>query len=645
MRNIVKLNGICRTFKNGTQQIPVLKDIHLALYPGEMVAITGPSGSGKSTLLNILGCLDMPDKGDYFLKGLSTSQFSPDERAKLRRENIGFVFQHYHLMNDLTVAGNVEIPAIYTNTPRLLRLQRANELLRQLGLEGKESHRPWQLSGGQQQRVSIARALMNGAEIILADEPTGALDYASGQAVLAILSELSQLGHTIVIVTHDMNVAQRAQRIIKLKDGRIIHDTGPKVVDNACVLTVKPERREGCRYFFNRVLESLKIATKAMNAHRLRTFLTMAGMIIGIAAVVTVVALGEGARLRTMESIKGLGNSKISLYPVVDFSDGTVRSVRSLVPADAEALARQSLVDGVSPEINSSEIIRFRNRSVNASVKGVGHDYFHVNGIIFIKGTTFLDDRGANQEVILDENACKTLFGTAANEAVGKIVFLGSVPMRVTGIVENSREYAPDHISAWISYSAAMYRLSGKTTLDSISIKLNEHADNEAAVNAVTQLITQRHGGKDFDLINSDQYRKALERTTTIFNFLILAVASISLLTGSLGVMNIMLVCVTERTHEIGIRIAVGARRNDIMQQFIIEALMVCFIGGISGMALSFATGSLFTKLTNGTLTAVWSWQAALAALFCSTFTGLLAGFYPARKASLMNPVVSLARE
>ncbi|CAM3929926.1 ATP-binding cassette domain-containing protein [Rahnella bruchi] len=645
MQNIIELSGVCRTFKKKGQQFPVLKDIHLNLSQGEMVAITGVSGSGKSTLLNILGCLDVPDRGDYLFRGQNTSHFSPDERAGLRREHIGFVFQHYHLMNDLTATDNVEIPAIYANCTRSQRRHLAVELLKRLGLGGKESHKPGQLSGGQQQRVSIARALMNGADIILADEPTGALDYDSGQVVLAILSELNQLGHTVVIVTHDMNVAQCAQRIIELKDGQIVLDTGQDVLNKACNFSVNPESQKGWRYFFGRSLESLRIAFKAMKTHRLRTLLTMTGIIIGIAAVVTVVALGEGARLRTMESIKGLGNSKVSLYPGGDFSDDSIRNSRSLIPADADALTLQHGVDGVSPEINTSEIIRFRNRSANASIKGVGHDYFRVNVMTIKKGSTFHDDRGAFQEVILDENACNTLFGVAANEAMGQIVFLGSVPMRVIGIVENNREYSPDNINAWISYSAAMYRLSGKTTLDSISLKINEHANNGSTVKAITQLIIQRHGAKDFKLINSDQLRKAIERTTTIFNLLILAVASISLLTGSLGVMNIMLVSVTERTHEIGIRMAVGARRSDIMQQFLIEALMVCIIGGLAGMALSFVVGSLFTEMTNGTLTAVWSWKAALAALFCSTLIGLISGYCPARKASLMNPVTSLTCE
>lgn len=646
MKNIIHLQDVSRVYKKGKQQVTVLKNINIRITSGEMVAIIGASGSGKSTLLNILGCLDVADQGRYYFKGQNTSHFSPDERARLRRESIGFVFQRYHLMNELTAAGNVEIPTIYTNHARRQRRHLALQLLKQLGLEGKEYHKPGELSGGQQQRVSIARALANGADIILADEPTGALDFDSGTAVLDILSELNQLGHTIIIVTHDMKVAQRAQRIIELKDGEIIRDRVHKKLGKPNCPIIKnalPNKRGGS--FLDKGVESLKIALKAMSLHRLRTLLTMTGIIIGVAAVVTVVTLGEGARLRTMESIKGLGNSKISLYPGRDLSDGSIRSIRPLSTADADAISRQHGVDSVSPEINTSETIRFRNRSANASIKGVGQDYFRVNGINIKQGTYFSGDRGAFQEIILDENACNVLFGNVDNACIGQIVILGTVPMRIIGVAENSREYSPDNVSVWISYSTAMYRLAGKTALDSISVKLKTNVNNDRVVDSITQLMTQRHGIQDFQIINSDKFRKAIERTTSIFNMLILAVASVSLLTGSMGLMNIMLVCVSERTYEIGIRMAVGARRIDIMQQFLIEALMVCIIGGIAGIALSFVTGSLITLMTNGTLKAIWSWKAASAALACSTFIGLLSGYAPARKASLMNPVFSLACE
>lgn len=645
MSNIIELKDISRTYINGGQTLTVLKNINLTIAAGELVAIIGASGSGKSTLMNIMGCLDVPDRGDYYIGGQNAAHLSPDELAKLRREHIGFIFQRYHLMADLSALGNVEIPAIYANTQRDQRRQRAAQLLARLGLEGREHHKPGELSGGQQQRVSIARSLINGGGIILADEPTGALDSQSGQEVLAILSELHQHGHTVVIVTHDMKVAQHAQRIIELQDGEIVADKGSRPAFSASLPPPSRRRQSGWQNLLDRTRESLQMALKAMNAHRLRTTLTMTGIIFGIAAVVTVVALGEGAKQRTLENIKGLGTNVVSIYPGRDFFDDAIDSIRTLVPGDAEALAKQSFVDSVSPEVSASEIIRFRSKSATASISGVGRDYFRVNGIGLVQGATFRDDRNALQEVIIDDNARQALFGDFGVEPLGQIVFLGSVPARVIGVAKSNRDYAPNRISVWMPYSTVMYRMVGKPVLSSISMRLKDDVDNAAAVSAITQLLTHRHGVKDFMLFNRDRYRKSIEHTSMTLSLLILMVASISLVIGSLGVMNIMLVSVTERTHEIGVRMAVGARRSDIMQQFMIEAVLVCLIGGALGIALSFAAGSLFTALAGGMLTAIYSWQAAAAAFLCSTLIGMTFGYLPARKAARMDPVISLASE
>lgn len=321
MSNIIELNGINRTYRNGGQTLTVLKEVSLTIAAGELVAIIGASGSGKSTLMNIMGCLDVPDSGDYYIGGQNSAKLSPDELARIRREHIGFIFQRYHLMPDLSALGNVEIPAIYANSGRDQRRLRAAALLGRLGLEGREHHKPGELSGGQQQRVSIARSLINGGEIILADEPTGALDSQSGQEVLTILSELHQRGHTVVIVTHDMKVAQHAQRIIELRDGEIISDSGSRLTTTEKLPPPNRTRQSRWQSFLDRTRESLGMALKAMNAHRLRTTLTMTGIIFGIAAVVTVVALGEGAKQRTLENIKDLGTNVVSIYPGSDFFD------------------------------------------------------------------------------------------------------------------------------------------------------------------------------------------------------------------------------------------------------------------------------------------------------------------------------------
>ncbi|HAV8622184.1 TPA: MacB family efflux pump subunit [Escherichia coli] len=646
MKKLIELKGVSRTYGNGDQTRTVLKNVDLTIVAGEMVAIIGASGSGKSTLMNIMGCLDVPNRGDYYIDGQNAACLSPDELARVRREHIGFIFQRYHLIPDLSALGNVEIPAIYANSERDSRRQRATALLGRLGLEGREHHKPCELSGGQQQRVSIARALINGGKIILADEPTGALDSQSGQEVLAILNELNRRGHTVVMVTHDMKVARHAKRIIELCDGEIIADSGGCVSATETLPQTNSIRQSYWKTLLDRTRESMQMALKAMKTHRLRTTLTMIGIVFGIASVVTVVALGEGARQETLEEIKSLGTNVVSIYPGQDLFDDSIESIRTLVPADANALAKQGFIDSVSPEVSASDNIRFLGKSAIASINGVGREHFRVKGIELLQGTTFRDDRNALQEVIIDENTRKAIFDNTGLQALGQIVFLGSVPARVVGIAKsNNRSDASNRITVWMPYSTVMYRIVGKPVLTGISVRLKDNVDNEAAISAISQLLTRRHGIKDFQLYNFEQIRKSIEHTSMTFSILILMVACISLMIGSIGVMNIMLISVTERTHEIGVRMAVGARRSDIMQQFIIEAVLVCLIGGVLGIALSYITGALFNALADGIFAAIYSWQAAVAAFFCSTLIGIIFGYLPARKAARMDPVISLASE
>ncbi|ERB26983.1 macrolide export ATP-binding/permease MacB [Escherichia coli UMEA 3151-1] len=646
MKKLIELKGVSRTYGNGDQTRTVLKNVDLTIVAGEMVAIIGASGSGKSTLMNIMGCLDVPNRGDYYIDGQNAACLSPDELARVRREHIGFIFQRYHLIPDLSALGNVEIPAIYANSERDSRRQRATALLGRLGLEGREHHKPCELSGGQQQRVSIARALINGGKIILADEPTGALDSQSGQEVLAILNELNRRGHTVVMVTHDMKVARHATRIIELCDGEIIADSGGCVSATETLPKTNRIRQSYWKTLLDRTRESMQMALKAMKTHRLRTTLTMIGIVFGIASVVTVVALGEGARQETLEEIKSLGTNVVSIYPGQDLFDDSIESIRTLVPADANALAKQGFIDSVSPEVSASDNIRFLGKSAIASINGVGREHFRVKGIELLQGTTFRDDRNALQEVIIDENTRKAIFDNTGLQALGQIVFLGSVPARVVGIAKsNNRSDASNRITVWMPYSTVMYRIVGKPVLTGISVRLKDNVDNEAAISAISQLLTRRHGIKDFQLYNFEQIRKSIEHTSMTFSILILMVACISLMIGSIGVMNIMLISVTERTHEIGVRMAVGARRSDIMQQFIIEAVLVCLIGGALGIALSYITGALFNALADGIFAAIYSWQAAVAAFFCSTLIGIIFGYLPARKAARMDPVISLASE
>ncbi len=645
---LLELKDLRREFPAGEETIAVLKDVNLTIEAGEMVAIVGASGSGKSTLMNILGCLDRPTSGTYKVAGRETGKLEPDELAELRREHFGFIFQRYHLLSDLTAAGNVEVPAVYAGVQGDARRARASALLSRLGLSDRLDHRPGQLSGGQQQRVSIARALMNGGEVILADEPTGALDTHSGQEVMKILEELHAEGHTIIIVTHDMQVAEHAQRIIEISDGEIIADRRRNGSHVAPVRepAVKHSGRMGAG--LGRLGEAFHMAVLAMAAHRLRTFLTMLGIIIGIASVVSVVALGEGSSRQILQRISSMGTNTIDIMSGRGFGDERSGRVQTLVPADAVALSQQSYVDSVTPTVNSNASLRYRNVSANGNINGVGAQFFRVRGYELASGVTFDEDavRRQSQDVVIDDNTRNTLFGPDV-DPIGKVILLGKIPGRVIGVTERKESAFgnSDALNVWIPYTTAMHRILGQSYLRSITVRIRDDVPMDVAEQNLTELLTKRHGLQDFFAINTDSIRQTVQSTTATMTLLISAIALISLVVGGIGVMNIMLVSVTERTREIGVRMAVGARQSDIMTQFLIEAVLVCLLGGVLGILLALGLGQVIDRLGSDGFSMVYSTTSMVAAFACSTLIGIVFGFLPARNAARLDPVDALARD
>ncbi|WP_316979453.1 MacB family efflux pump subunit [Shumkonia mesophila] len=648
MTVLLEIENVSRLFQTGEETITALAEINLHIDRGELVAIVGASGSGKSTLMNILGCLDQPTVGDYRVGGRSIAGLSADELAALRREHFGFIFQRYHLLGALNAADNVAMPAVYAGLDATSRRERARALLDRLGLGERIDHRSNQLSGGQQQRVSIARALMNGGRIILADEPTGALDSKSGETVLEILKELHRDGHTVIIVTHDMEVAAHADRIIEIRDGLVLSDRlcREPAATAASPSFVNRTPASALAGFQWRFAEAFPMALSSMAAHRVRTFLTMLGIIIGIAAVVAVVGLGEGTRQKVLAEISDLGASTLSIYPGRGWDDERADSITTLVVSDAEALSAQNYVDSVTPLVSTNERIRFGRTSITANVDGVGQYYFRVNGLNIVRGTGFSADSIAErrQEAVIDDRAASTLF-PGGESSLGKIIMIDRLPVVIIGTVVRRSGTSGKSLQIYLPYTALTGRLLGPaTSLAGLTVRITDNVNTIVAERAIVGLMTRRHGTQDFFVFNSDQLRRTLEKTSRTMTLLISSVAVISLIVGGIGVMNIMLVSVTERTHEIGLRMAVGARRLDIMLQFLIEAVTICIAGSLLGVGLALGAATAFGG-PGSEFPMVISIDAILAACLVALLVGLVFGFLPARNASRLDPVDALSRE
>ena len=640
---LLHLENICRHFANGENVIRALDDVSLKIWSGEFVAICGQSGSGKSTLMNLLGCLDNPTSGSYYVMGLDAAKLIPDELAALRRATFGFVFQRYNLLGTATAEENVEIPALYAGIAKDKRQDRARTLLSNLGLGDRIHHMPGQLSGGQQQRVAIARALMNDPLVILADEPTGALDSHSGQEVMALLVGLNKAGRTIILITHDAQVAAHADRVISITDGRIGNDTKP--VCTTLLSQPNPINPAGNADAFADIGEAVKTALRALRTNLFRTALTLLGIIIGVAAVVTMLAVGEGSQQEVLAQIRAMGTNLLSIRPGAPGLRGT-SDVITMTPEDALAIQGLPNVEIALAERNARQTVRFGNIDYATSVQGVGAEMVRVRDWPIASGD-FFNERDLNRfapVVVLGQTVAKILF-PGGDDPMGRYILIGNNPFEVIGILspKGASAYGGDQDdTVIIPITTGLIRLFGQHYLNGITVRVSDVAKIEETEEAITDLLMARHQTEDFRIRNMASILETATATQNTLTTLLGTVAAISLLVGGIGVMNIMLVSVTERTREIGIRMAVGARRRDILLQFNTEAAVVCTLGGLLGVALGYGAGYVIRLFE---IPVIFSAMPAILAFSCAFATGLLFGYLPARKAALLDPVVALAAE
>lgn len=641
---MLTLRNISKKYGNHNEDVFALKNINITICRGEFIAILGPSGSGKSTLLNILGCLDRPTSGDYAIDGIKTNDLSSASLSSLRLKYFGFIFQKYNLIPYLNAINNVALPALYANIRPYAKKVRAIRLLSLLGMKHHLHYTPSQLSGGQQQRVSIARALMNGGSIILADEPTGALDQNNGEEVLKLLKEMNDNGHTVIVITHSKQVSDYANRIVEIIDGEIVFDSAKDNIsqqDNKNLNIKKSARSKNSQApLFTYYFELLKTSCKIMYSHKLRTLISMLGIIIGIASVVLVTAINEGGRQKIIKDIDSFGTNTIEIIP------GSLIN-KKVIPAKLDdthidLLSAQHYVHQLSPIINMSSKIKYQDKEFDVSIIGVNEYYDAILGLNVINGQ-FINSESIDhqsQEIVISNKLQEYLFPDGSSP-IGEEIIVGNVPCRIIGVIKQAENNTS--LISWMPYTAVASRMLGLPYFSSIKLSIDDTMSMSFAEKEIISLLINYHGIENFQLLNMDMFKKMAEKVNTTVSNQVFRVAIISLIVGSIGIMNIMLVSVSERRREIGIRMAVGAKKTDILQQFIIESILICLIGGTVGVISAFAIGeSMKTWISTAIIFDYFSFGTAVA---CSLIIGILSGLFPAYRAATLDPIESLTME
>ncbi|MDD5131756.1 MAG: ABC transporter permease [bacterium] len=653
---MIKVKNISKTYQIGSVGVQALRGVSLNIEAGEFVAIMGPSGSGKSTLLHILGLLDRPDSGSYTFNNKEVSRYSDDELAMLRNKTAGFIFQQFHLLARLTALGNAELPLIYAGRRHLK--ERALEKLKEVGLESRSLHLPTELSGGEQQRVAIARSLVNDPLILFADEPTGNLDTKNEEEIMALLLKLNKQGKTIVMVTHEKEVAERTKRIIYMRDGKIVTDektkSGLAAAQPAGQFTTGSADKEsestvdGAKFG-----DHFRQALQALVSHKMRSILSMLGILIGVAAVIAMLALGQGAKESIEKSLASLGSNLLMVTPGSHRTMGVAMeagAVTRFTLQDAEDLAKLSEIKSVSPVIRGRAQVAYSDKNWNTQIQGTGINYPAMHASVPTVGRFFTaEEVQVRQKVaLIGATVAKQLFDSA--NPVGMTIKINRIYFKVIGVLptKGSTGFMDQDDMVIIPVTTAMYRVLGKEYVNSIDLEVKNAALMDAAQESIKALVIQRHHlSKDkedsFEIRNMNDIQETVQSTTKTMTMLLGSIAAISLLVGGIGIMNIMLVSVRERVKEIGLRKAIGARSSDILTQFLIEAVVMTVTGGLIGIAVG--AGIAFT------LSAVASWTTKVtisSVVMATTFSiavGVGFGIWPARQAAKLDPIEALRYE
>jgi len=649
---MIYLEHLTKSYAIGSQKVPILKEISLKIESGEFVAIMGPSGSGKSTLLNILGLLDTPDTGSYTLNNIEVAHLEDHELAALRHEALGFVFQKFHLLPRVSALENVALPLIYS--PDGYDLGEAKKKLDAVGLGHRHHHRPNELSGGEQQRVAIARALINDPKVIIADEPTGNLDSKSEADIMGILTQLNQQGKTIVMVTHEPEIANYAHRIITVRDGQIISDTKTSTTSSVAILKPSRVKKDAIKFgVWVSWLTQCKQSFQVILANKLRSALSVLGIMIGVGAVIAMVSIGLGAQEAISKQLASLGSNLLNVRSGGRAPGGVslgAGAITRLSIPDADALRALPMIKRVSPYISGRAQVVFFNKNWQTQIQGVGLDYADMRAAHPEYGRFFTQEELTSREkvALLGTTVSHELFGETSG--VGKMIRLNRIPFKVIGLLpsKGANSWRDQDDVILIPITTAMYRVLGKDYLDAIDVEVISEPLIPAAQAEIERVMRKRHrvaqsALEPFQIRNMAEVQEALTATTQTMGVLLGVIAGISLLVGGIGIMNMMLVSVTERTREIGLRKSIGAKKSDIIRQFLIESVVLTTLGGVLGIILGVGSSLLLATLSG------WAIKISLlavgAACIFSIVVGVIFGLWPAYQAAKLRPADALRYE
>lgn len=662
---MIEIRDVKKSYRMGQNVLTVLKGVSLRIESGDFVAIMGPSGSGKSTLMNILGLLDVPTEGTYQLNEVETSKMTEDELSVVRREQIGFIFQQFNLLPRLTAVENVSMPLFYSK--RFLGESRARDLLRQVGLESRTEHKTNELSGGQMQRVAIARALVNQPMIVLADEPTGNLDSASQAEIMGILEDLNAQGITVIIVTHEEEIARHAKRLIRVRDGVIQSDERLQTRETAnpeiSVVAMAPmttstqaqAQTEVAKGSVLDVVDYLRQGFRTLATNKVRTGLSMLGILIGVAAVVAMLALGRGATKAIEEQMSSLGSNLLNIRPGAARVGGITQEsgvANRLSYEDINAIvSRVPAIKNATGQVTLRAQVTAIGKNWNTSIQGVSPSYQQIYNWSLELGRFFTEaeDDKRMRLAVIGETVRRELFGERG--AIGEFMKINKVIFQVIGVLspKGGNSFRDQDDVILIPLQTGMKRLMGRDFLDLIAAEIDSPDNMQDAQEAILDILISQHKiplsqqSDAFQVRNMADIQQAMQQSSRTMALLLATIATISLLVGGIGIMNIMLVSVTERTREIGLRKAVGARRFDILSQFLSESVVVSVVGGISGIVLGWLI-TLALSAAMGWTTSV-SLESVLLSFSFSVAIGIVFGVYPARKASRLNPIEALRYE